>query len=176
MKLSDIKFPVYKLGVAEPLFEKGVYFYLYGKNTDNSDATYKLNILDDTNMPGESLAMRRLQLKKLDRPLHKLNKAIFFLGDFIKVANSSTWFIDTVGTVFQYTKSNRVKLIYREIDSIMPLKTGGAIISVKGVDARFKCLFAPTNNPTHAGLLVLKDSYILYGLYDKYYDPSYRII
>jgi len=174
--LSNISFPIYRVGPDKPTVDENVIFYLQGKDTEYSDAQYRIKIIDDKNRPEPTLAQRRLALRAEGASLAKLSKAIFFIGDFIKLAKSGTWFIDREGTLFTYKKSRRVKLVFRKIAKVTKLQAGGAIIEVQGVHSRFKVLFAPTHEQTHAGLLITGNSHILYGLYDQQYDDTTRMI
>lgn len=173
---SDIVFPVFHLGKLPPITENGLSYYLLGKNTKYDDAEYKKLIIDDKNQPETSLAMRRLSMKNKGIELKKLNKALFFMADLIKLTKLGSWFIDKEGQIFEYKKSKRVRLIFRKIIQVLPLKTGGAIIEVQGSSSRFKTLFAPNDDQKYAGLLVLGNSYILYGLYDQQYADTIRMI
>jgi hypothetical protein len=173
---SDISFPVFRLGKEAPIIEEGVSFYLLGRDTKYSDAEYIMKIIDDKNRPEESFALRRLAMKNEGVNLHSLNKAIFFLSDLVKLAKGNTWFIDKNGQLFEYTKTQRVKLIFKKITKVTAIMTGGAIIEVQGIPSRFKTLYAPTHEMTHAGLLVVGNTHILYGLYDQEYAATTRVI
>lgn len=174
--LSGIEFPVFKLGNKAPMGKDGVSYYLYGKDVNTKDEFLNAKVIDDKNIDRPSLAGRRLQAKANGADLHKIGLAIFFIGDLVKIADAKTWFIDNTGMVFNYRKSTRAKLIFREIEQIIPIRTGGGIICVKGVPARFKTLHLPGPEMKYAGLLVVKTSYILYGLFDQQYDTTFRLI
>lgn len=173
---SDIAFPVYKIGKTDPNHDNGVSFYLMGKDTEYSDAKYQVLIIDDKNRPEPTLAMRRLMLRNEGVKLYNLSKAIFFLGDLIKLAVSKVWFIDKNGKLFQYKKSRKVPLIYKRITKAISIPTGGAIIEVESMSQRFKVLFAPTLEMRYAGLLIMDKTVILYGLYDQEYKATTRNI
>jgi hypothetical protein len=166
MELSKITFPVYKLGQNKPFEVDGVVFFINQYEKDGKEIT---TIVDDKNMFGESLAKRRIGLLKTKALLFKLRTAIFFPADLIKIAKSSRyWFIDSRGKVFQYKKTRMVNLIFKEIDKLVPITTGGSIIQVVGMEQRFKCLTRLMDIYKYAGLLELNSkSYILYGLYEK---------
>ena len=174
--LANITFPVYRIGVEKPSFDKGIAYYVLGKDTEYEDAQYQILVLDDKNIPHESLALRRLHLKKQGVKLYSISKAIFFISDLIKMAKARTWFITSTGEVFQYKKTLRVKLKYLPISKVMPMQNGGAIIEVKGLEQRFKTLFMPYPWQKYAGVLEYNRSIILYGLYDQEYKESYRLI
>ena len=135
-----------------------------------------IRVIDDTNIAAASFAHRRLRMKMDGVKLHRLKNAIFFLGDFIKLAKPKVWFIDSAGKLFNYKKSTRAKLLFHPISMVVPLSTGGALIEACGVATRFKVLYVPESDMTHVGILSLNKSLILYGLYDKQYDETWRLV
>lgn len=176
MKLDSIRFPVYFLGERKPEQENGVTFYFYGKHHVDRDTEYQIQVIDDKNIPGESLGVRRMKLANAKQPLYKLKRAIFFLGDLIKLTKGGTWYIDSNGQTFEYRKTARCQLIFRPISSILPIKTGGSIVEVAQVNSRFKTLLAPTGREKWAGLLRVGNGYILYGLYEDRLEDTYRMV
>lgn len=176
MNLSEIVYPVYKLR-NKPLESEGLLYYLSEYEKEDS-IVRSFQILDDANVPGDSLAMRRLHLRSLGEPLKKINRAIFFLGDLIKLANPQTWFIDSNGKLFTYTKATRAKLRYHKVTKVIPMSTGGVVVEVEGISSRFKALFVPEipNNQLYAGILHMGLSKILYGFYDDKYDDTWRMV
>lgn len=167
---------MYKIGNEMPMFENGVIFFLFGMDTEYSDAEYKMTFVDDKNRPEPTLGRRRLAMQAEGKTLKKLSSAIFFIGDFLKLAKARVCFIDSAGRVFEYKKTVTVKLVFKRITEVIRLPAGGAIICVQGMNTRFKVLFAPTDVVTHAGLLVLSNSYILYGIYTKQHKDTTRKI
>lgn len=176
MNLDQITFPVYVVGKEKPMVSEGVIFFAYVERKVDSDDVDHIKIVDDKRLPQLGLAGRRLVLKDRGVPLHKISKAIFFLGDLIKLADSKTWFIDSTGALFNYHKKKRVPLVFKPISAIIPLKTGGALVEVQHTGSRFKVLLAPTGREKYAGLLKVGIGYILYGLYEEEQPESYRII
>jgi hypothetical protein len=161
--LREISYPVFKIGTTKPLFEEGVHFYI--KYEEDKPPGYA--IVDDKTVQGDTLAKRRLKLLKQGTPLKKLSKAIFYLGDLVKIAKANIWFIDSTGKVFNYKKETFHKVIVKKITKIIPINTGGAIIEVDGIMSRFKVLFAPSAYSKYASLLLDGMSYILYGLHEE---------
>lgn len=176
IRLNNIHFPVFRIGTEQPHTEDGVTFVVRSKHNVDRDNDHLVYVIDDKNQPGNSLASRRLALQASGAKLYKLSKAIFFIGDLIKLAKAGTWFVDMDGQVFEYRKTTRVALKFKPVSQVIPIAGGGAIVEVKGVAARFKTLFAPNPDQKWAGLLDVGGSYILYGLYDQQYDDTYRII
>lgn len=167
--LQKVSFPVYHLD-EKPVEENGVLYLLF-KNKE-------LHIIDDKNIEEATLGLRRLNIKanNPEVKLYKLTKAIYFIGDLIKYTKSKQWYIDSLGYCFLYEKTALVPLVYLPIEKIIPIKTGGAIVTVKTLPQRFKCLYTP-KNVSYAGLLKISNSqYILYGLVNKKEKNSWRKI
>jgi hypothetical protein len=176
ISLREIVYPVFKLGAEKPHFAEGVVVFIRHYLDEDRNLVEKYKIVDDTNLPGDTLALRRIILLKNKVPLKPLGNAVFFLGDLIKIAHRKIWFIDSSGNIFQYKKSRRAKLEFKKIKLIHQITSGGAIIEVEGIASRFKCLHTPRNGEQYAGLLVDGRSYILYGLYQEKPDDTWRMI
>ncbi len=174
--LNQVQFPIYHLGHDKPEREGTRVFYTYEVQLSDGDVYVKHLVVDDTSVPGNSLAMRRLQLKNIGIDLAKLRHAVFFLGDMIKLSKGGTWFIDSNGYVFEYRKTKRVPLVFKNISQIIPIKTGGAIVEVQGVGTRFKVLHAPNPQIKYAGLLLVGTGYLLYGLYEDKLMDTVRMV
>lgn len=174
--LSNIQFPVFIIGSTEPIIDGPVSYLLSGTDTKYSDAQYKISVIDDKDVEGDTLAMRRLRLRAQGVTLKKLTKAVFFLSDFIKIAKSKIWFIDALGTIFKYVKTKTVPLMYKKVKSIHKMPQGGAIVEIEGIPSRFKTLFVPSSTLEWAGVLKDGPTFIFYGLYDKKYKDSVRRI
>ena len=172
--LQEISYPVYKLP-DKPNVDDGVIYYY--SEIEKEDVTHgKLLIVDDFNIEGTTLAQRRLYLLGQNTPLYRLRNAIFFLGDLIKLSTPNTYFIDSRGKLFTYTKTTTAKLNFYRISRLVKIPTGGAIIEVEGLPSRFKVLHTPEDDKICAGILHLGMSLILYGLYDNIPDNTRRKI
>lgn len=176
MNLSEIRWPVYRLRNEKPSVDSGIHFYAYDRYSEEGDSSIVLRIVDDRNITHEKLSMRRLAVHANGGKLFRLTRAIFFIGDLIKIATKNTWFIDSHGSIFQYTKTSRCKLKFHKITKVIPVNTGGAIIEVHGISSRFKNLHYPEPDKLYAGILHNGMSPILYGLYDKEYKDTWRMI
>jgi len=174
--LNQIQFPIYHLGQDKPLKEGTRWYYYYEVHHKDGEVDPKTAIIDDTSVVGNSLAMRRLQLKNVGTHLHKLKHAVFFLGDMVKLSKGGTWFIDSEGYVFEYRKTKKVPLVFKPISQVIPMKTGGAVIEIQGVGTRFKTLYAPKPTEKYAGLLLVGTGYLLYGVYEEEHPSTVRMI
>ena len=177
INLTEIRYPVFSiLGSAVPSTE-GTVSFTYSESIDEEQQlTYIFKVIDDKAIEGETLGLRRLHIQAKGSQLQKVGKAIFFLGDLIKIAKRSTFFIDSNGRIFQYRKSIRAKLQFKKLTNVIPIPTGGAILEVEGVNSRFKCLFQPKTLELYVGVLEFGMSFILYGLYEQPYKSSWRMI
>ena len=176
MKLTEISFPVYKLGKRKPIVEDGLVFYLNKTEEEDGSIVYFPKIIDDTNIDEISLSKRRLKLLEKGEKLFRLRYALFFISDMLKMTKGATWFIDSKGKIFEYVKRVRVPLIFKKIKEIIPIKSGGVIVEIHGIPYRFKSLFRPLIEQKYAGLLYFDNGYVLYGFYDKLYDKTTRMI
>lgn len=176
INLMEISYPVFKIGEETPSFNNGVCYYFRQYSLDFGEVKNKLLVIDDTNIKKDTLAKRRLELLENKVSLKKLSKAVFYIGDLIKLSNRTSWFIDSVGKVFQYKKTKSVSLEFRRIAKVIALKEGGAIIVVENIQQRFKTLYTPRDSEVYAGLLKDTIGYILYGVYDKKHEKTRRMI
>lgn len=167
---------MYLLGPNKPYISDNTTYYYYILEKDGNRRQI-LQIVDDKNIPGDSLGKRRLGLLKERVKLSKIGMAIFFLGDLIKIAKPNLWFIDNNGTVFNYQKSSRVKLTFKKITKKIPIQSGGMLLEVEGMPGRFKTLYTPLPEETYAGLLMLKGTMpILYGVYSNKFKDTWRLV
>jgi hypothetical protein len=122
--------------------------------------------------------MRRLKMKSLGVPLFKLSKAIFFLGDLIKISKPNMYFIDANGRLFTYKKETRAKLKYYKVSKVLDIPTGGVIVETEELSSRFKALFAPTIplQNLYVGVLQVGMSHILYGFYEEKHKDTWRLV
>jgi hypothetical protein len=173
----EISYPVYSiLGSAVPSKDGTVTFTYSETTNEEEELIYNFKVVDDTSMKADTLGKRRLLILNSGASLQKVGKAIFFLGDLIKIAKRGMYFIDSTGRVFQYRKSTRAKLQFKRLINVIPIATGGAILEVEGIHSRFKCLFLPKTLELYVGVLEFGKSHILYGLYEQPYKSSWRMI
>lgn len=177
MNLEAIVWPVFRLGEKEPCRDDGMVFYSTEyNNLENQNATVTLRVVDDRTINKPTLAKRRLQLLQEGVQLFPIKQAVYFLSELLKLAKTTTWFIDSIGQVFQYKKTRRAKLISRKIKNILPTNGLGAVVEVEGIPQRFKTTFKPSADVTYAHILKLGLTYILYGLYVDKPKESWRLI
>ena len=176
ISLKELAYPIFKLGLNKPETIDGVTFYLYQYVSDEQEQVSKLKIVDDKNIDKDTLSLRRLKLKAENVDLFKISKAIYFLGDLIKLSTPHIWFIDSKGLIFKYIKTTKAELSFHKVIQVIPIKTGGAIIEVENINTRFKALYTPESANRYAGILKYGKSLILYGFYSQAHSNTWRRI
>ena len=178
MNLSEIVWPVYRLGEHKPICEGGlVYYSKEYVDKHSGESRVSLRLVDDTSIPGDTLGMRRLKLKfNTTQNIFIIKSAVYFIADLIKLAKQTTWFIDNSGRVFQYKKTTRAKLTAHKITKVLPLEGMGAIVELQGLHQRFKCMYSPKPEQLYAGVLRWGLGYVLYGFYVEPFKPTHRAV
>lgn len=167
---------MFRLGETEPRQESGVvYYYTHYVDELNSE-TATVRVVDDRNLPQANLGLRRLALKARGSPLFPIRTAIYFLADLVKLAKSTTWFIDNSGRVFHYEKTTRAKLTTRKIKQVLPASGIGCVFELVGLSSRFKAMQRPGENQHYARVLQLGMAHIFYGFCETHKPDSWRMI
>ena len=159
MIYDKIKFPVFVVHTDEILFVDGI---LWIEN----------QVLDDTNMNGETLGLRRLQ-----SPM----KSIYPLKSMIKDIRSllnhqGKYYIDTTGRFFRKNKTTTTQLKYHKI--LRTDKKGiASVLWVKDCPFPFTLERPLEDTETWAGILYRQGMpWILYSTSDKKEKDSWRKI
>lgn len=177
MNLAEIVWPVFRLGEKEPHQHDGlVFYYTEYVDKEQNEVTLNTKLVDDANLSGKTLGLRRLQLKSEGHNLHRISTAIYLLADLVKLAKASTWFIDTAGRVFHYEKKTRAKLVTKKIKQVLPADGIGCVIEIEGVSSRFKSLVRPTEFQSYAVVLKLGMGFMLYGFSESALPDSWRMV
>lgn len=163
-------------GSYSPLKEGSLSFTYTEKHDKEGNIVPNPRVIDDTNVAGETLSLRRLRLYSEGVKLAPLHKAVFFLADLIKLAATTKYFIDSSGKIFTYAKNTRAKLKYKRITKVIPLTKGGAIVEVENSLTRYKSLFPPTRQQRYAATLEWGMGSILYGFYEEQHPDSWRMV
>jgi hypothetical protein len=172
-----VSFPVFRLTNRQPLFDSGVaYYFNQYLDQDTAEISGHIKIIDDKNIDKPTLSQRRLHLTQQSAPLYPLRTAIYFLGDFIKLAKSGYWFVDSLGKIFTYKKSCRARLKFRPIKQVIPGRTTGSILEVEGYSERFKTLYIVPSTCRYAGILEYGGISIFYGAYETKPEDTWRMI
>lgn len=176
ISLQEINFPVFRLGEKRPSTVDNITFYM-AEYSDKDTANYRSNyrVVDDKSIDKPTLGLRRLQLKgKVS--LFPIGAAIYFLADLIKLAKSTTWFVDSMGQVFQHKKSTRAKLTTKRIKQVLPAAHLGCVLEIEGLGQRFKSMRKPEVYEQYAGMLEISGGFLFYGFYSDPIKPTWRLV
>lgn len=175
MKFEEINWPVYRIGWRKPDLVDGVWMYVTTYENDEDGTLYhRYRVLDDTNIDGATLGIRRLKIKEAGGRLLPIRRATYLVADMIRVSKPTTWFVDNMGKVFQYKKERSITLECRKITKIIPNENNiGSILEVHGLTQRFK-INKSNIYQGYAGLLVMGRGHMLYDLYDKPFKRTVR--
>jgi hypothetical protein len=110
------------------------------------------HIVDDRNMPGKTLGMRRIQTPF--RNLLPLKKSINSFNGVIKNSGNRAY-IDSKGVYFIYEKTEMCTVKYHEIKKV-DRKDTGSIIWFKGINFSFDIPRPPDPEMKWAGVLYFK--------------------
>ena len=161
--MSQVSFPVYRLP-SKPSEDGGIIFYA---SEDEDKDIYRVRIVDDLNEKGKTLAARRLRLLSAGKNLYQFKLSVFFIGDLIRLSNSSVYWIDSNGKLFKYTKNKHYRLLNRKVTMIRNFN-GYWIFEVEGLPMRFKSMYGPPGaSYTRALVLEDKQNFIFYGFTDQ---------
>jgi hypothetical protein len=156
--LSTISFPIYPLPSSNWEAVDGLLF-VDGK------------VVDDKNMTGETLGIRRLQTSFNLLPL---TKALVDFTGMIKQRKNI--FIDSKGVPFLYHKTTMVPLKYKKIKRI-DRKVVASVLYLEGEKQPLKIIRPPENGMTWAGVLYYQGlPWKLYEYAEEYQKDTRRKI
>ena len=135
MNLNEIRWPVYVLHSDEIEERDGLLFC-------------DTQIVDDKNMTGESLGLRRLQTPH--KNLFSLKNQIDNFRGMVK--SKEKHFIDTNGIPFIYEKTEFCKLKYYRIKRVIQKDTS-SLLKLDGVKSAFVIPRPPAEEMRYAGIL-----------------------
>lgn len=154
-----MKFPLYPIPSSNWIRTDGVLF-LDGR------------VLDEKNMPGKTLGIRRLQCGRRD--LHPLKRAVFDIYSLLHCKQKN--FIDSNGTPFIYEKTVSAKLKSYKIRKVEK-KEKASLLWLHEVNYPITIPRPPLNNPGWARMLHLGPSpWLLYDYVSCPTKDTYRRI
>lgn len=163
-RLSDIKFPIYTL---TPNYKKiwEEYNVLYIETPSG------IYVLDNKNLPGDTLGRRRLKINTSDKYIPR--RCYLTLSQMIN--GKDKWFIDSEGKHFKWTKSEYVKLKYHKVKKVHRSESY-CILHLHDIifPQKVNCRLAYAIN--YVGVLHSNDGYILYEYTDEKKKDTMRKI
>lgn len=162
MNIKDIKWPVYLVGKSSHIYEESGITWIdhYGKTS----------IIDNINLKGDSIGIRRLQIPKEDRYIFK--KTLFIFPELIEETRkrliSDRYFVDSTGKLFKYLKKKMHQLICRKVINTKKYSTY-VLVKVSGLDNNFEIpntYWSNYSNLTEVYLILLlvNNIYVLYDI------------
>lgn len=167
---------MFKLSDKAPTQSEGFVFFHTHYIDENNCENVSIRPVDDRNYPQKNLGLRRLAMKSDGVELYPIRTSIYFLADLVKLAKSTTWFIDSSGRVFQYEKNTRAKLQTKKLKQVLPADGLGCVIELEGISSRFKSLQRPTEHQHFARVLKLGMGFIFYGFCETVKPDSWRMV
>lgn len=152
-----LKFPVYPLPSEDWWVQDGVLFL-------------QDQVIDERNMPGKTLGVRRLQCGRKD--LLPLPKAILSLPDLIQARTKT--FIDSSGRPFIYVKAHNSKLVTHRIKRI-DKKEVASLLWLNDWPSPFTLERPPAGAPEFVRMLHYKGTpWIIYDYVRQPVKDTYR--
>jgi hypothetical protein len=127
-------------------------------------------VIDEKNMPGETLGVRSLQCGRRD--LLPLKKAILDIPELLKHKNK--FFIDRVGKPFIYTKTYNSRLKCYKLKRVDRKETA-SLLWLQGCSSPFTIARPPLNDPPFVRILHYEgEPWLLYDYVRENHKPTYR--
>ena len=165
MLLTDIKFPVFRIGSHKKIWEDGGILYILM----DSDNILKI---DNKNVVGDTIGKRRLKIPKKQR--YKFAGTYLTLAQLVK--DNKKLFVDNEGKLIKYKKQNVCKLTYHKILRAANHENVGYILTVRGILPKFKVSRAIYDGQEFIGLLRINKGYLLYELSEERKPDTWRKI
>ena len=137
--LSKIAFPIYLLDSDDYSIVDSLVF-IEGK------------VVDDRNMPGETLGIRRLQTSMQN--LYPLNKSIANIAGLLKRPGNKHY-IDTKGRIFTYEKTLYAKIVSKRIKKVVVKEKLGAVIHIESIPETFPVARPPEQDLVWASIIYI---------------------
>lgn len=133
--------------------------------------------VDNLYYGGATLGARRLNMLKGGLELYPLKLAIYSLGELLKVATPTQWFIDSKGEMFTYEKTHYVPVVYKEITNCYFSGPFELMIETKDSPPLYKTLYQPAEGEKYAVFLQISPKALLfYGYSDTKHENKRKKI
>lgn len=158
MNIKNIRWPIYAIGSNHITYED--------MNVTYVEHSGIKSILDNKNLAGDTIGKRRLRIDK--ERLYHTKRTLFMFAELIEYTRTKTLddrkFVDSNGIIFNYTKKDNKKLIWRKVKSVESFNNY-VILKVTGLVDSFEL-------PLNYWKQFKKEEEIYLGLinFDKYYS------
>jgi len=170
MRLEDIKFPIFPIRSYNKIYEEHKIIHI--------ETAVNYWIIDNKNLSGDDLASRRFKIKKEKR--YPLTLSIFTIGQLLRYKSPTSYFIDSLGYMFKYSKSTRTKLSYYRVDKYVIREKAVLLFSNKlpypiYIDHLYFKSVDDVDN-LYVGLLDYRNGHLLYELTNVWKKETWRKI
>lgn len=158
MLVNNITWPLYHIRTYREVWREGGILYLL---TD-----WNRYIVDNTNLSGDTLGKRRIQLKTTfleDDKIYPLKDIFYSLGDILKHKHQSKLYIDSKGKLINWKKKHRRDLLYRKVINI-EVHSNTLLCYCENIFKPIVVPYIPVIMPKYLGLVKIHGDYQLYEL------------
>ena len=168
--ISEIVWPLYGLRVHSSIQERNNVLYI--------TTEYGEHILDNKNLSGSTLGMRRLQLKNVLKneyySLYRLTGIYYNITDVIQSKKSKVY-IDTAGIIHNFTRKTRRELKYYKVKDIQ-VHDNTLLCYCRGLSAPLFISYIPTVMPLYLGLVKVEGALYVYELSSENKKNTWRLL
>jgi hypothetical protein len=164
LNLFDIEFPIYSITNSyKRIWEDMNVLYI--------ETPYNTYVLDNKNLPGDTLGKRRLQISNSD--IYRPRRVYYNIEQFLH--SKDKIYIDSLGRCFKYKKTEMVPLKYHKIKDINRLKSGECVLTLDILfPLKVNCRLAYSIE--YVGVLHTKYGEIVYSFEEEYKKDTRRKI
>lgn len=164
--LHEITFPVFAIRSFEKIFREEDKIFVVGSKLREP------LILDDLSY---DLPFPRRRLQIPENVKYKINKSYMNISQFLRAKTYKRTFVDSVGLIFNYTKTKSTKLTYHRLIKVLPIEDHGNALIIQDVSMP---LMVSALEPIkkYVGLLDYLGGYIVYEYSDERKKDTWRMI
>lgn len=156
LDFSSVKFPVFLIRSHYKLYAED--------NIDYIETYHNKYIIDNKNLTGDTLGVRRLKLKDLEFPLYPLAKSINTPEELIFQKPSKQKYIDSTGYIFTHKKTKMHPIVCLEIIEKIPIEGKGYLIRLRTCQTTFLVSRDAIRGKRFARILKTNFGHFLYSL------------
>ena len=166
LNLFNIQFPIYSITRSyKRIWEDMNVLYI--------ETIYGTYVLDNKNLPGDTVGKRRLQINNSD--IYRPRKVYYNIEQLLH--SKDNIFIDSIGRCFKYKKTETVALKYHKVADITRMEDDGTcIVWLNNIYFPQKVNCRLAHSMEYVGVLHTKYGYILYSFEEEYKKDTRRMI
>jgi hypothetical protein len=169
--LSNIVWPIYAIRSHASIQTRKNILYI--------TTEYGEYVLDNKNLKGNTLGIRRLKLKKQRETdkgftLYPLSSIYYTFEDVLQGAKFKIY-IDSIGTLHNFTRKTRRDLKYYKVQKTQ-VHANSVLCFCRGLTAPILINYIPTKMPLYLGLVKINGSLQIYELSNKSKPNTWRLL